>query len=368
MTYPYFQENKVRGRYVTNACLEPFYNSIQPFFTVTELGNSVAERPIKEIRMGSGPIKILMWSQMHGNESTTTKAVLDFVRFMESECTLSKALLSACTISIVPILNPDGAEAYTRVNANLVDLNRDAQERTQPESMVLRRLYDHFSPDFCFNLHDQRTIFNVGTTPLPATVSFLAPAHDEERNISSSRAISMKLIVAMDGLLQTLIPGQVGRYDDGFNSNCAGDAFQMLGTPTILFEAGHYPGDYGRERTREFVYYAILKAVDTIAKGELDTHKTERYFEIPENDKLFYDVLIRNSHLINASHAVGTDVGILYKEVLEDGDISFLPEVAKMGKLTEYLGHKVYNALDINDINSMKEHASLWSVLGSTLG
>jgi hypothetical protein len=39
------------------------------------------------------------------------------------------------------------------------------------------------------------------------------------------------------------IPGQVSRFDDGFNINCIGDKFQSH-VPTILFEAGHFQDDY----------------------------------------------------------------------------------------------------------------------------
>jgi murein tripeptide amidase MpaA len=38
------------------------------------------------------------------------------------------------------MLNPDGAKTYTRENANKVDLNRDSQDLTQPESKILRKL------------------------------------------------------------------------------------------------------------------------------------------------------------------------------------------------------------------------------------
>ena len=69
-----------------------------------------------------------MWSQMHGNESTTTKALFDVFNTLISNNPIIKHILNACTLYIIPILNPDGAEAYTRVNANAVDLNRDAQE------------------------------------------------------------------------------------------------------------------------------------------------------------------------------------------------------------------------------------------------
>jgi murein tripeptide amidase MpaA len=44
------------------------------------------------------------------------------------------------------MLNPDGADMYTRLNANEVDLNRDSQNLTQPESKVLREIFDLFQP------------------------------------------------------------------------------------------------------------------------------------------------------------------------------------------------------------------------------
>jgi murein tripeptide amidase MpaA len=69
------------------------------------------------------------------------------------------------------MLNPDGADMYTRLNANEVDLNRDSQNLTQPESAARN---DLFQPH-CFNLHDQRF-----WSRKPATTS-LAPSYNEER-------------------------------------------------------------------------------------------------------------------------------------------------------------------------------------------
>ena len=106
----------------------------------------------------------------------------------------------------------DGAEAYTRVNANQVDLNRDAFNLTQPESKVLRRLVEQIQPDYCFNLHDQRTIFGTIGTQKPATMSFLAPAYNESREFNEVR---MKAIHAINGIFDSLkevIPDQIGRF------------------------------------------------------------------------------------------------------------------------------------------------------------
>ncbi len=360
--YQNIKEIGVSGRYVTNIQTDTFLDELN-FGKVEELGKSEENRTIKGVTVGEGKIKLLMWSQMHGNESTTTKAVLDFLNFLKSGEEKAKQFLKSCTIKIIPILNPDGAVAYTRVNANNIDLNRDAQDLSQSESNILRKTYTSFLPDFCFNLHDQRTIFSVGETNKPATVSFLAPAFNEERSISESRKKSMQLIAAMNHEIQKHIPNQVGRYDDGFNANCTGDAFQMLNTPTMLFESGHFPEDYDREKTREYIFYALLKAVETISNNAVADYTIQDYYKIPENGKMFVDVLIENAEEIDALLPKNSIISILYRETLENNTIKFVPEIVYKGVKNKIVfGHKSYNCSLSNDLNELKKE-KYWSIL-----
>lgn len=361
--YDLIKQNKIDGRYITYGHISGIIDSLSIKFIVDVIGSSVKGVPIHAITLGNGPQRIFMWSQMHGNESTTTKAVFDLINFLDSKSGLSNTILEHCTIKIIPMLNPDGAMAYTRVNANNIDLNRDAQDRSQPESKVLRDCFEEFKPDFCFNLHDQRTIFNVGNTSKPATVSFLAPAHDPERNVSGSRAISMKLIVAMNKVLQKLIPGQIGRYDDAFNANCIGDTFQMLNVPTILFESGHYYDDYEREITRQYIFMALVTAIKVISENTIQDYAQEDYLKIPGNNKRFYDILIKNAHVIDLKlYGKGDSIGIIYKEILKDGTIEFETRIDKTGNLKGFFGHKIYNCLEKDDINQLKSQ-SFWKEL-----
>lgn len=352
--------SEVGGRYITYEHLSNFFLSLGSKFQIQTIGKSVRNESIKNITFGYGPRRILIWSQMHGNESTTTKALVDLLQYLQQGSEAAMEIADTCTLSIIPILNPDGAKAYTRVNANKKDLNRDAQDLSQPESRVLQSLYNAFEPHFCFNLHDQRTIFNVGTTNKPATVSFLAPAFNEGRTNSPSRKKSMQLIVAMNTDLQELIPGHVGRYDDGFNPNCVGDAFQMKETPTILFEAGHYPGDYEREKTREFIFYALLKGVTAIANDSVKDFTLETYLSIPENGKQFVDVLVRNATLLNQDMAEHETIAIQYREVLNGKKIDFIPErFSPAIPINKIYGHKIVDCKDKNDVAWLKENRIL---------
>jgi hypothetical protein len=262
--YNQYKAQNLKGRYITLEKVESVLKDSNLNQCKSVLGFSVNQKPIPSYRLGCGSVKILIWSQMHGNESTTTKALVDFMLFLDSDSELASKWKSHFTFLIFPILNPDGAENYTRVNANEVDLNRDFINLSQPESKLLFETFVNFKPDFCFNLHDQRTIFGVGSTGKPATVSFLAPSFDESRGINEVRQKAINLISGITELLQMDLPNQIGRFDDGFNRNCVGDTFQQLGVPTVLFEAGHFQKDYAREETRKLYFGLSLLSGFTI--------------------------------------------------------------------------------------------------------
>ncbi|MDX1542337.1 MAG: M14 family zinc carboxypeptidase [Christiangramia sp.] len=330
--------NEVSGRYVTISDIEYAGKRFDKDFEIKEIGRSVQERPIYRYKLGAGKIKVLAWSQMHGNESTTTKAVIDLLNAFKKEDSneVFSGILKNCSLYIIPVLNPDGAEAYTRVNANSVDLNRDLQNLSQPESKVLKAQYDAIKPEFCLNLHDQRTIFSAGNKPKPATLSFLTPSKDKERSIDVFRKKSMGVIAGIAEDLRDQLPEQIGRYDDAFNINCAGDTFQNLSTPTILFEAGHISDDYEREEVRKYVFRALLSCIYQISFRPDTTSNYKDYLKIPENQKLFNDVIIRNVQVDGHKK----DVSIQFKEVLRGAKIEFDPVIEKIADHIQNFGHR----------------------------
>lgn len=332
---------ELHGRYISNFHIEKCLEKL-PKSRILTLGYSVEKRPIYSLTFGNGPIKILLWSQMHGNESTSTKALFDCFNLFESENDIAKHILKQCTLVVIPILNPDGAKKYTRLNANLVDLNRDAQNLSQPESKVLRHIYNDFKPDYCFNLHGQRTIYSVGETNNVASLSFLSPAQNSERTLTNNRKAAMVIIAEVNDLLQNEIPNGIGRYDDGFNLNCVGDTFQNFGVPTLLYEAGHYINDYDREVVRYLMFVSILKGLSVVANG-IEKDKYESYFNIPENGKCFYDIIIRNAKC-NDTDSKLLDIAIQYEETLIENQLHFIPKIESISKLNNKFGHKEIEA------------------------
>lgn len=339
-----FKEQSVQGRYLTLEAILPILKKHNTNNQVKHVGNSVQERPIYTYQIGTGKTKIFLWSQMHGNESTTTKALLDFINLLNSETELAKMLLESFTFLAIPILNPDGAYLYTRENANKVDLNRDAQDLTQPESLVLRGVFEVFQPDYCFNLHDQRTIFGVADSGKPATVSFLAPSYNEERDINATRLDAIRVINNINNVLQNYIPGQVGRFDDSFNINCIGDTFQSLGVPTILFEAGHFPDDYLREETRKYIFISLLVSFTTLSENDIVDNEISQYLNIPQNKVVFYDFMYKNIKINYDGNEIITNFAVQYKEELIDGKVNFKAYIAAIENLDSYFGHYEFDA------------------------
>ena len=326
-----YKVEEIQGRYITIENIANFVNTLKHYFKVSAVGKSVEDRPIYTVEFGRGKTKILMWSQMHGNESTTTKAVLDLLRYLDQSTDERVAKWQEeFTLTIVPILNPDGAFYYTRVNANQVDLNRDSIDLSQPESKILRQLLVDIQPDFAFNLHDQRSIFGVGLTGKSAAISFLAPAYNEERMINDNRKKAIQVIEAMNEELQKMAPGHIGRFDDSYNINCIGDYAQSKGIPTILIEAGHMEVDYQRENTRTLVCISLLRALDVICNQTYIAHDMNAYFSLPENTKSFTDVELRSVYLPNDT--TGFIVNIQYKEILVEGNVKFCPIIVGIDK------------------------------------
>jgi len=337
-----YKEPSLTGRYIPFESVASLIIKYSNLASVQLEGYSEERRKLHSITIGTGKFKILMWSQMHGNETTTTKSIFDLLNFLISEGNLQEQILDNCTLKILPMLNPDGAIRYTRENANKVDLNRDAQDKSQSETKVLFDVFYAFKPDLCLNMHDQRSIFSAGNTEKSAVISFLAPAADESKSITGSRAFAMQLIASMNEKLQTLIPNQVGRYDDRFNINCVGDSFQSLGVPTILFEAGHYPGDYQREKTREFIFNSLMTLLELISTKDALLPEIQNYMTIPENKKLFFDIIIRGAKISNKSEQV--DIAIQFEEKFLNDKLQFIPKVYEIGDLSNYFAHQNFLA------------------------
>jgi len=91
---------------------------LYPFISVNEIGKSTLGKPIYELILGNGPRKIHWNGSFHANEWITSCVLMKMVEWLCYFCTFSlpsetfngSDLFNNITLSIVPMVNPDGVD------------------------------------------------------------------------------------------------------------------------------------------------------------------------------------------------------------------------------------------------------------------
>lgn len=343
-------ENKRFSHSDLMTALKQFENS--KLIEISTAGYSVEGREIKLIKIGSGKTNIMAWSQMHGDESTATMALLDFFNFLETEnesSPLIKEMLKKITLYIIPMLNPDGTERFTRRNEIDIDLNRDALRLQFPESKILKKIQEETNPKFSFNLHDQSTRYTVGNSYKVATISFLAPAYNYEKDINEVRENSMKLISQLTKNLEEFIPGHIAKYSDEFEPRAFGDNFVKWGSSLVLIESGGWKNNYEKSFLRKLNFIALVSGFESIANESYKNESIDIYNNIPENQKRLFDLLLRNVTIKKNNQTYIVDLGINQNEVStsDKRNFYFSGEIDDIGDLSTFYG---FEELDCNGL------------------
>ncbi len=271
-----------------------------PHLAREEIGRSAEGRALQSITYGSGPTRVLLWSQMHGDESTASMSLLDLFNHLaaDPEGRFARVVRERLTVIAIPMLNPDGAERFQRRNALGIDVNRDARMLATPEGQTLRAMQQRFQPAYGFNLHDQNPRIRVGETDRVAAISLLAPPFDEARSYDEVRERARRMAGLLTGTAEALVPGLVARYDDTFNPRAFGDLMQSWGTSTVLIEAGGKVGDPEKQELRAVNFAMLINALEAIATGALASAHADVYEALPENGPLAADLLVLGGTLI----------------------------------------------------------------------
>ncbi|TQF10250.1 peptidase M14 [Myxococcus llanfairpwllgwyngyllgogerychwyrndrobwllllantysiliogogogochensis] len=320
-------------------------------FQLEVAGHSVEGRALYHVTLGTGPRHILLWSQMHGDEPTATTALLDFFEYLRThrqEPWVAR-LLSSLTLHAVPMLNPDGAERFQRRNAQGIDINRDALALQTPEARTLKSLRDKFQPSVGFNLHNQSWRHAVGDTGRPASISLLAPAFDRARSDNPGRILAKKVCAVIRDAVETLAPGQVGRYDDSFEVRAFGDNMTLWGTPTVLIETGAWLSLPPDEPLVRLNFVALATALDALANGQAEKADVSRYDSIPENESSgLVHLLLKGVGMFGADGKPFTgDVGIAVSRAVRGQGKKLL--LAHVGKVEELGDLRILGAVETVD-------------------
>lgn len=312
-------------------------------FTVREEGRSVQGRSILSVTFGRGGTTVLLWSQMHGDESTATMALVDIINFLargESD-PFRNRLRDELTIVMVPMLNPDGAQLFQRRNAIGVDINRDARRLATPEARVLKGIRERIRPEYGFNLHDQSPHTLAGRGGERAAIALLAPAANQERSYGPTRMKARQVAATIAAALQIRIPNRIAKYGDAFNPRAFGDLMQQWGTSTVLIESGVLDSDPEKQQLRAINVAAILTAFDAIASSTLHLTDTAFYENLPPNAGFTHDLLIKGGTLILGwTEPMKVDLAFSYTDGVS-GEGLVLSEI---GDLESVYSHQVYDA------------------------
>ncbi len=344
-----YREGSISHRRFKHADILPLIKRLKDknIFNVYKAGLSTEGREIPLIKFGEGKTAVFLWSQMHGDESTATAAIFDILNFMSCNDEFNPCrnkFRKKLTIYFMPMVNPDGAELFRRENIINIDLNRDAAALQTDEAKVLMKTFKKIKAKFGFNLHDQSRTYSAGNTHKQATISFLAPPFNFNRDVSRTRSGAMKLIVKLNEILSWFIPGHVAKYSDEFEPRAFGDNFQRLGTSTILIESGSWCNDIEKQFVRKINFIALLSAFKCISEESYKSIQTKEYFKIPDNEERMMDLIIRNAGYIHNKKEYKLDIGINREEInVNLREFYFKSQVKAVGDLTGFYGYEDYD-------------------------
>ena len=283
---------------------------------VADIGRSGEGRALRSVGFGRGGTRVLMWSQMHGDESTATMALADVYAFIERNPAhpVARAILDGLTVTTIPMLNPDGAQRFQRRNAYGVDVNRDARRLATPEGRVLKRIFDEVDPDFAFNLHDQDVGIRLGRSDEHVAIALLSPAFNEARDVNDVRLRAMRVAAVFRDAVTPLVGAHVARYDDTFNPRAFGDLASAWGASAVLVESGGWPDDPEKQHLRRANFVGLLTALHAIATGSYARADERRYTGLPINGRTIPDLLLTNGMLaVPGIEPVSTDLLIDFR-------------------------------------------------------
>jgi beta-lactamase class A len=317
-----------------------------PALSREEIARSLDGAPIQLVRFGSGGQRVLLWSQMHGDETTASRTLADLFNYIATAPDDPRVRRWAEQLSIVavPMLNPDGADAHRRRGTHGIDVNRDARSLATPEGRALKAIQEQFRPHFGFNLHDQNPRARVGSSERLAAMALLAPAPDEAGTPTPSFQRARHLTAHIARTLAPLLGDHLTRFDDSYNARAFGDGMQSWGVSTVLIESGSWRRDESKHFLRMTNFVAIAAALDAIADGSWSTAPVELYTSLPGNGRAVSDLIIRGGMVVLPGRApYRADVAI-------DATAVGGPSVTQVTDVGDLLGQSARDTLDASGL------------------
>jgi hypothetical protein len=239
--------------------------------SVASAGTSGEGRDLLYATVGDGPTTFWLHARIHGNELHSTEAVLQILDHLASGDPGARLIRERLTVIVIPMYNPDGAEANIRQSTTptRIDLNRDWENFAQPESVAFWRLWRETAPELALDLH------HMGEAPVVNGTNDLNQFQIGARSIDPSRMTAEQWLtnrqmamVSVDALDHFGI-ANVAHYPLIDITNAALSRMLMGGTAP----AGEQP--VAQTPTKGAIFYEV-RSVGQKSNGQL-----ERLFTVP---------------------------------------------------------------------------------------
>lgn len=246
-----------------------------PSVRVVSLGRTAEHRDIWMARLADPnfssqkTVRIVVLCRQHGDEPASTESMLRVIhRLALGQDTALRTALAGVTFYLIPMVNPDGAEAMTRVNASGVDLNRDWGVFSQPETRAVARAVEIINPHVVVDAHnwDGYDAYNAHCIEVARTLGVKpTPLGEAGRELQQD---------AVAQLAQSGYQVQSTAYGPNADGRLAHRYFAHQGRLSFLVEThSGDPRDLADFQQRQGMYTALIHGLARRYRGKGDTQR-----------------------------------------------------------------------------------------------
>jgi predicted deacylase len=277
-------------------------------------------RDIPVVTIGDGPTPVMFIANQHGDEFVVSTGMIEIIRAISGGSRAAQEIRNALTVTIVPRVNVDGFDA------DVVDLDGDTTPWRQnfdvscpafcefyepgrgydinryhsyfesafdhpyqpgpdtnnpvPEAIAMRLLWDERQPELVVDFHHQGTYVDEDGRMIKSSVMW-PNAEDEAARLGISDefaetvTLSKRIVSEMLVNLEQYGHANVTRYPSTETPGIARNAYGLLGSGSVLYEARGGIGQRSKGYIAKEAYIAGMSVLTAAADGSLWTRSTE---------------------------------------------------------------------------------------------
>ncbi|MPZ63362.1 MAG: hypothetical protein GEU93_19180 [Propionibacteriales bacterium] len=277
-------------------------------------------RDIPVATIGDGPTSVMFIANQHGNEFVVSTGMVEVVRALSGSSKAAQDIRDALTVTIVPRVNVDGFDADIvdlngnttpwRQNFDVVceafcgfyaegrgyDINRYHSyfesafdhpyqpgadtNNPVPEAIAMRLLWDERQPEFAVDFHHQGTYVDDEGRMITGSVMWPNAVEEADRlgisdEFEETVTLSKRVVSEMLVNLERYGYANITRYPGTTVPGIARNAYGLLGSGSVLYEARGGTGQKSRGYIAKQTYIAGMSLLTSAADGSLFTRSTE---------------------------------------------------------------------------------------------